>query len=222
MKVAVILVVSLLLPTVVLGADSPTPFPFKLGKDKFDETMATYYAKGMERTVEYAEKPESDCDLAKLIRDVKEIPLNDMLDNNEALRLKALDIYTKIQDNPDVSDAFNCAFYLAQEQKPNNERKFAWNKFRREVAPNQLVLIRNKLFAQAQEGEPTTYKDPELNPDFLKNLFILNKDVSFNEQQELIWHACNIVLFTFRQNHRLADPESDFATLPKSITEDAK
>ncbi len=225
MKLLGILLSAMLLPTFTQAmdtdsCDSKPLFPFNLRSDQFDDTTAQYYSSIVSKVIQKLDVQENDCDLARLIRKLKNTSLNNRLKGEQSTELlaKAMEIYTEIQKKPEVENAFN----HARDAQPG-ERKALWFQFRREVAPPQLATLRSQLLNQCADEKTTECQDPKKGLNMIEDFFTLNKDsikeVEFNKEQELIWHACNIVLFTFRQNHRLVSEETDFPTLPKSVAE---
>ena len=192
----------MLFPTFICASDDL--FPFKLGEELFDNDVTHWYADLMSNLVTKADELKANSDIASVSRRMAKTSLNDLFKDEQLLHL-AHGIYTKIQQDERVIRAFREAQEATQDKEPLNKRKAQWKEFRK-VAAHQLVAIR--------KNELPDYKDPTPgSAEALTEIFERNKDLELSPKQQNYFIAYSLVLYTFRQNHRLIDPSTDSPNL---------
>lgn len=210
MKLLGILVSAMLLPAFIYAGD--TVFPFQLGQDQFDDEMTRWSTVLISNLAKKADELEADSDIAHLARRMKKTNLNDQL-KDAAILSFAQALYTQIQQNETVMQAFETAQQSTTNEEPTDKRKEKWKEFRK-VTAHQLVVLRKK--------ELPSYKDPTPgSAEAFTELFERNKDLKLSQEQQKYYIAYSIVLYTSRQNHRLVDPSTDSPNilLHKKVTD---
>ena len=168
-KLLGILLSAMLLPAFICAGD--TLFPFELGKD-FDNEVEHWHAGMMTNLVETADKLKANSDIAVVSRRMAQTNLNDLLKDEIILNL-AQAIYTKIQQDEKVVQAFQAAQQATTNKEPIDIRKEKWTAYRK-VSAHQLVAIRKK--------ELLDYKDPTPgSAEALTELFERNKDLELSQ-----------------------------------------
>jgi len=175
-------------------------FPFRLGADPFDDTMIDYGAKHIQHIIQTAALSNDNSDLVKLFTKMSEKDLNGQL-QDPTIKFLAENIYHTIQHNERIKIAFSKAQELTKKNEPLEQRAKSWVDFR-STGAHELAALRNQSIPSIQDPTPRS-------PHAIIELIERNKNVTLTEEQQQIYIACSVVLYSFRQNHRLIDLETD-------------
>lgn len=175
-------------------------FLFRLGTDPFDDVMTDYCTKHIEYIINTAALSDENSDLVKLFKKMSVKDLNEQL-QDATVKSLAENTYHTIQHNERIKAALEKAQELAQKNAPLEDRAKAWINFR-SIGAHELAALRNQSISSIQDPTPRS-------AHAITELIERNRNVTLTEEQQQIYTACSVVLYSFRQNHRLIELETD-------------